>query len=41
MTGGARIDLLGIPKDNLPAVWADLGKAGLVSATPTARASAR
>jgi nitrite reductase (NADH) large subunit len=31
MTGGARIDLLGIPKDKLPAVWADLGKAGLVS----------
>jgi len=31
MTGGARIDLLGIPKDKLPAVWADLGRAGLVS----------
>lgn len=31
MTGGARIDLLGIPKENLPAVWADLGAAGLVS----------
>ncbi|RLJ68214.1 nitrite reductase large subunit NirB [Sulfurisoma sediminicola] len=31
MTGGARIDLLGIPKDKLPAVWADLGKGGLVS----------
>jgi nitrite reductase (NADH) large subunit len=31
MTGGARIDLLGIPKENLPGVWADLGAAGLVS----------
>ncbi len=31
MTGGARIDLLGIPKEKLPAVWADLGAAGLVS----------
>ncbi|MCX8085930.1 MAG: nitrite reductase large subunit NirB [Rhodocyclaceae bacterium] len=31
MTGGARIDLLGIPKEKLPAVWADLGRAGLVS----------
>jgi len=31
MTGGARIDLLGIPKESLPNVWADLGAAGLVS----------
>jgi len=31
MTGGARIDLLGIKKENLPQVWADLGAAGLVS----------
>ncbi len=31
MTGGARIDLLGIPKEKLPKVWADLGAAGLVS----------
>jgi nitrite reductase (NADH) large subunit len=31
MTGGARIDLLGIPKENLPKVWAELGAAGLVS----------
>ncbi|MEW5783271.1 MAG: nitrite reductase large subunit NirB [Pseudomonadota bacterium] len=31
MTGGARIDLLGIRKEDLPKVWADLGKAGLVS----------
>lgn len=25
LTGGQRIDLLGIPKENLPAVWRDLG----------------
>lgn len=25
ITGGQRIDLLGVPKDKLPAVWADLG----------------
>ena len=31
MTGGARIDLLGIAKEKLPMVWADLGAAGLVS----------
>jgi nitrite reductase (NADH) large subunit len=31
MTGGARIDLLGIRKVDLPGVWEDLGKAGLVS----------
>ncbi len=31
MTGGARIDLLGIKKGDLPKVWEDLGKAGLVS----------
>jgi len=31
MTGGARIDLLGIRKDDLPRVWADLGAAGMVS----------
>ncbi len=31
MTGGARIDLLGIRKGDLPGVWEDLGKAGLVS----------
>ena len=28
MTGGARIDLLGIKKEDLPKVWADLGAAG-------------
>jgi nitrite reductase (NADH) large subunit len=31
VTGGQRIDLLGIDKEDLPAVWADLGKAGFVS----------
>jgi len=31
VTGGQRIDLLGIEKSDLPAVWADLGKAGFVS----------
>jgi nitrite reductase (NADH) large subunit len=31
MTGGARIDLLGIRKEDLPKVWADLGAAGMVS----------
>ncbi|HEY4343324.1 MAG TPA: nitrite reductase large subunit NirB [Parvibaculum sp.] len=31
VTGGQRIDLLGVKKEDLPAVWADLGKAGLVS----------
>ncbi len=31
VTGGQRIDMLGIRKDDLPAVWADLGKAGFVS----------
>ena len=31
VTGGQRIDMLGIAKDDLPAVWADLGKAGFVS----------
>ena len=31
MTGGARIDLLGIKKSDLPGVWADLGQAGMVS----------
>lgn len=31
VTGGQRIDMLGIKKDDLPAVWADLGEAGFVS----------
>ncbi|GAB2900352.1 nitrite reductase large subunit NirB [Uliginosibacterium flavum] len=31
VTGGQRIDLLGIKKDDLPKIWADLSKAGMVS----------
>ncbi|SOD96320.1 nitrite reductase large subunit NirB [Caenispirillum bisanense] len=31
VTGGQRIDLLGIRKEDLPAVWADLNAAGMVS----------
>ena len=31
MTGGQRIDLVGIPKASLPAVWAELAAAGMVS----------
>jgi nitrite reductase (NADH) large subunit len=31
VTGGQRIDLFGVRKEDLPAMWADLGKAGLVS----------
>ncbi|MFN3523763.1 MAG: nitrite reductase large subunit NirB [Phenylobacterium sp.] len=31
VTGGQRIDLLGVKKDDLPAVWAELNAAGLVS----------
>ncbi|HEY4264388.1 MAG TPA: nitrite reductase large subunit NirB, partial [Micropepsaceae bacterium] len=31
ITGGQRIDLLGVKKEDLPAVWGDLNKAGLVS----------
>ncbi|TPK78195.1 MULTISPECIES: nitrite reductase large subunit NirB [unclassified Mesorhizobium] len=31
VTGGQRIDILGIRKEDLPAVWADLGQAGFVS----------
>mgnify|MGYP000870756740 FL=1 len=31
MTGGQRIDLLGIEKENLPAIWKDLNDIGLVS----------
>lgn len=31
VTGGQRIDLLGIEKEDLPSVWADLGKAGFIS----------
>ena len=31
VTGGQRIDMLGIKKDDLPLVWKDLGDAGFVS----------
>ncbi len=31
VTGGQRIDLLGVRKEDLPAVWSDLNDAGLVS----------
>ncbi|HEX2561633.1 nitrite reductase large subunit NirB [Phenylobacterium sp.] len=31
VTGGQRIDLLGVKKDDLPMVWADLNAAGMVS----------
>lgn len=31
VTGGQRIDLFGVKKEDLPAMWADLNKAGLVS----------
>jgi nitrite reductase (NADH) large subunit len=31
VTGGQRIDLLGVAKEDLPGVWSELGKAGFVS----------
>ncbi len=31
VTGGQRIDLLGVKREDLPAVWRDLGAAGMVS----------
>lgn len=31
VTGGQRIDLLGIKKEDLPGIWYDLGKAGMMS----------
>ena len=31
VTGGQRIDLLGIQREDLPAIWADLNAAGMVS----------
>jgi nitrite reductase (NADH) large subunit len=31
VTGGQRIDMLGVKKEDLPSVWLDLGKAGFVS----------
>jgi len=38
VTGGQRIDLFGVKKDQLPAVWADLNKAGMVSGHAYAKA---
>ncbi|WP_181708129.1 nitrite reductase large subunit NirB [Chthonobacter rhizosphaerae] len=37
VTGGQRIDLLGVRKEDLPAVWADLGKAGMISGAAYAK----
>ncbi len=31
VTGGQRIDLMGVQKEDLPAIWADLNAAGMVS----------
>jgi nitrite reductase (NADH) large subunit len=31
VTGGQRIDMLGVKKEQLPAIWADLNDAGLIS----------
>ncbi|UIJ72226.1 nitrite reductase large subunit NirB [Aurantimonas sp. HBX-1] len=36
-TGGQRIDMLGVKKEDLPAVWADLGAAGMVSGAAYAK----
>ena len=38
VTGGQRIDLLGVKKEDLPAVWSDLNKAGMVSGHAYAKA---
>ena len=38
VTGGQRIDLLGVKKEDLPAVWAHLNAAGLVSGHAYAKA---
>jgi nitrite reductase (NADH) large subunit len=37
VTGGQRIDLLGVRKEQLPAVWADLNAAGLISGAAYAK----
>ena len=37
VTGGQRIDLLGIKKEDLPAVWSDLNAAGMVSGAAYAK----
>lgn len=36
-TGGQRIDMLGVKKEDLPAVWSDLNKAGMVSGAAYAK----
>jgi nitrite reductase (NADH) large subunit len=36
-TGGQRIDLLGVKKEDLPAVWSDLNKAGMISGAAYAK----
>ena len=36
-TGGQRIDMLGVKKEDLPGVWADLNKAGMVSGAAYAK----
>ncbi len=38
VTGGQRLDLFGIKKEDLPAIWADLGAAGMVSGHAYAKA---
>ena len=38
VTGGQRIDLLGVRKEQLPAVWADLNAAGMISGPAYAKA---
>jgi nitrite reductase (NADH) large subunit len=37
VTGGQRIDMLGVKKQDLPAVWADLNRAGMVSGAAYAK----
>ena len=37
VTGGQRIDMLGVKKQDLPAVWADLSAAGMVSGAAYAK----
>lgn len=37
VTGGQRIDMLGVAKEDLPAVWSELNKAGLVSGAAYAK----
>jgi nitrite reductase (NADH) large subunit len=37
VTGGQRIDMLGVKKEDLPAVWVELGKAGFISGHASAK----